>query len=222
MPRKPGLSKGANATASIMICMIFGGSAYAEQSAVGWGDLAPPQSVIEDPFADLSYEQLDALRKLLRHETSKANPSRGITSDDAVKLRTQLADDGLDVDWLFKQRQIVMQARRDQSTSVNPDVIDTKIRLPGYVLPLEFEGLKVTSFLLVPYAGACIHTPPPPANQMVHVSYQEGIEVSGLFTPVWIEGKITAEYLAQDIGYSDGESRVEVGYQMSAESVYLY
>src|SRR5512139_3523363 len=44
-----------------------------------------------------------------------------------------------------------------------------KIRLPGYVVPLEMgEGGRLSQFLLVPYFGACIHTPPPPANQIVH------------------------------------------------------
>ncbi len=131
-------------------------------------------------------------------------------------------DEGLDVELLFEQRELIIQERRAQSTAVNPNVIGKEVRLPGYVLPLEFEGQKVTSFLLVPYAGACIHTPPPPANQMVHVTYPDGIEVSGLFTPVWIEGKMNAEFSVQDVGLSDGGSRVEVGYEMSANDVYLY
>jgi hypothetical protein len=43
------------------------------------------------------------------------------------------------------------------------------IRLPGYVVPLEQSRGEVKEFLLVPYFGACIHSPPPPANQIVHV-----------------------------------------------------
>ena len=44
------------------------------------------------------------------------------------------------------------------------------IRLPGYIVPLEVnEEGRTTDFLLVPYFGACIHTPPPPANQIVLV-----------------------------------------------------
>ena len=41
-------------------------------------------------------------------------------------------------------------------------------RSAGFVLPLEKKGDKVTEFLIVPYFGACIHTPPPPANQIIH------------------------------------------------------
>ena len=49
------------------------------------------------------------------------------------------------------------------------DLNGANIRLPGYVLPLELSRGEVKEFLLVPYFGACIHSPPPPANQIVHV-----------------------------------------------------
>lgn len=202
--------------------MALGMSAAAERSAISWTELVGPQLIVEDPFAGLAPEQLDALRTILRFETSKDASSRYITSHEAEKLRSQLSSEGLDVDWLFKQRELIIQQRQAQSAAVNPDVIGMEVRMPGYVLPLEFEGQKVTSFLLVPYAGACIHTPPPPVNQMVHVTYPDGIEVVGLFTPVWIEGKMNAEFSVQDVGLSDGGSRVEVGYKMSAEKVSLY
>lgn len=197
-------------------------SAAAEPSEISWAELAPPQAIIEDPFTELTTEQLEALRTILRYESSKDKSNSYITAERAENLRNQLADEGLDVEWLFEQRETIIQERHAQSIAVNENVIGTEVRIPGYVLPLEFDGQKVTSFLLVPYAGACIHTPPPPANQMVHVSYPDGIEVSGLFTPVWIEGKMSAEYSTQDVGLSDGESRVEVGYGMSAKKVRLY
>ena len=44
-----------------------------------------------------------------------------------------------------------------------------QVRIAGYLLPTEFSGDRVVEFLLVPTAGACVHTPPPPLNQLVHV-----------------------------------------------------
>lgn len=49
------------------------------------------------------------------------------------------------------------------------DLNGANVRLPGYVVPLEQTRGEVKEFLLVPYFGACIHSPPPPANQIVHV-----------------------------------------------------
>ncbi|WP_139838240.1 DUF3299 domain-containing protein, partial [Roseovarius gaetbuli] len=67
-----------------------------------------------------------------------------------------------------------------------------------------------------------IHTPPPPANQVVHVVYPEGIEINGLFTPVWISGEIAAERSIQSIGYVDGQTPVSVSYTMQPDAVQKY
>ncbi|WP_139838052.1 DUF3299 domain-containing protein, partial [Roseovarius gaetbuli] len=67
-----------------------------------------------------------------------------------------------------------------------------------------------------------IHTPPPPANQVVHVVYPEGIEINGLFTPVWISGEIAAERSIQNIGYVDGQTPVSVSYTMHPNAVQKY
>src|SRR5687768_227568 len=44
-----------------------------------------------------------------------------------------------------------------------------RVRVPGYMVPLDDSASGVDEFILVPYYGACIHTPPPPPNQMVYV-----------------------------------------------------
>ncbi|MFA0698623.1 DUF3299 domain-containing protein, partial [Vibrio sp. 10N.222.49.C9] len=77
-------------------------------------------------------------------------------------------------------------------------------------------------FFLVPTAGACIHTPPPPPNQIVLVEYPEGIELVSLQTPVWVEGELFNEAAKANVNYSDGASNVETVYQMSAQEVELY
>ena len=44
-----------------------------------------------------------------------------------------------------------------------------KVKMSGYVVPLDTQRGQAREILLVPYFGACIHMPPPPANQIVHV-----------------------------------------------------
>jgi hypothetical protein len=62
------------------------------------------------------------------------------------------------------------------------------VRIPGFVVPLEEtkDGLK--EFLLVPYFGACIHSPPPPSNQIVHVLPQSVAKGVRSMDAVWISG----------------------------------
>ena len=71
---------------------------------------------------------------------------------------------------------------------VNPAMAGRSIRIPGYVVPLEEtkDGLK--EFLLVPYFGACIHTPPPPANQIIHVLPKTPARGVKSMDAVWISG----------------------------------
>jgi uncharacterized protein len=63
------------------------------------------------------------------------------------------------------------------------------VRIPGYMVPLEDDQTQVSEFLLVPYAGACIHVPPPPANQMVWVKMAGGRPLAFTWDPIWIEGE---------------------------------
>lgn len=90
-----------------------------------------------------------------------------------------------------------------------------QVKLPGYIVPLEVgEDGRTTEFLLVPYYGACIHVPPPPSNQIVHVVSEIGIKVEELYQPYWIEGPMRVQ--------SSSSELAEAGYQMEAEKIYAY
>ncbi len=90
-----------------------------------------------------------------------------------------------------------------------------QVRLPGYIVPIDIaEDGKVSKFLLVPYFGACIHVPPPPANQIVYVQFAEGVLLDELYQPFWIEGPLQAQAVSSEIA--------EAGYQMRASRVYSY
>ena len=65
-----------------------------------------------------------------------------------------------------------------------------KVRLPGFVVTLEGDEKSVREFLLVPYFGACIHVPPPPSNQVVHVFPAKPMAERLAMYPVWVSGTI--------------------------------
>ena len=111
----------------------------------------------------------------------------------------------------------------DQAPTV--DTLDgRRVRMPGYLLPLEFEDNEVSEFFLVPYLGACIHVPPPPANQIVYGSYEPGYEIEDLYTPVWISGKLKVERASSQLGETGYEETLEVttGYTMKVEKIEPY
>jgi len=87
-----------------------------------------------------------------------------------------------------------------------------RVRLAGFALPLEFGGFEVTEFLLVPYFGACIHVPPPPANQIVYVKTDKPYPVTGLYDAVQVTGTLKAKpylNLLGDAGYTMEVKEVE-------------
>jgi hypothetical protein len=87
------------------------------------------------------------------------------------------------------------------------------VRLPGFVVPLDETPAGLTSFLLVPYFGACIHTPPPPANQIVHVRSATPVKARTM-DPVWVRGTLKIERQASSMGTS--------GYRLDAAGVEPY
>ncbi|MBA3852806.1 MAG: hypothetical protein C0503_00235 [Gemmatimonas sp.] len=80
-------------------------------------------------------------------------------------------------------------------TRVAPDSLKRldgqRVRIPGFVVPLDDAQEDGAEFLLVPYYGACVHTPPPPPNQMAFVTMQGGRSIKlALFDAVWMEGTL--------------------------------
>jgi hypothetical protein len=75
------------------------------------------------------------------------------------------------------------------------------VRLPGFVVPLDFShGSEYREFLLVPYFGACIHTPPPPPNQIVYVAADPAVTVENIWEPVWVVGHLHTQRKDTDTG----------------------
>ena len=73
-----------------------------------------------------------------------------------------------------------------------------KVMIPGFTVPLTFgKDSESNEFLLVPYYGACLHQPPPPPNQTIHVKSENPIQIRDLSQAVWVEG-----YLATEASYT--------------------
>jgi hypothetical protein len=201
-------------------------TAYAQTPReVGWKDLLPPRVEIVNPFVRLTAEQQRALLDLatLRDRITAGAPplSEGERADERF-LTSQLRRDGLDVEGLLATRNRMLEAHRARARAVNPQLDGQIVRIAGYLLPLEFTGRSVREFLLVPWVGACIHTPPPPANQIVHVTLEQAFEHDGLFKPVVVTGRVSARESRKSVFVVDGTSDVEVSYLVRATQVSAY
>ena len=85
--------------------------------------------------------------------------------------------------------------------NVEQALIGQTVRMPGFILPLDYQpGGAIDEFLLVPYFGACIHTPPPPPNQIVYVTLDEPLRVDRLWDPVWVTGELSSDRHMNGLG----------------------
>jgi hypothetical protein len=96
----------------------------------------------------------------------------------------------------------------------NSEMDGAAVKLPGYVIPLEEAKGELKEFLLVPYFGACIHTPPPPANQIVHVIAAKPVKGFRMMDAVWVSGTLKTFRQQSEMGMS--------GYNMDAVRVEPY
>jgi hypothetical protein len=170
----------ALATFSSTIFAKSGDSISAEETqfqTVEWVDLIPPEvlEILLNPPAYIS-------------EIEDGSPEDQITS--------QISNATLEEEEDVYQRALA-------STDVNTELDGQSVRIPGFVVPLEFdEAQTISQFFLVPYFGACLHMPPPPPNQIILVDAPAGVQMAALYEPFWIEGQISTTVSENDMAKS--------------------
>lgn len=117
-------------------------------------------------------------------------------------------------DPIFYEQNPDMQVQTALDAPVVPELDGQQVKIPGYVVQLEGDDRRVTEFLLVPYFGACIHVPPPPPNQIIHVRFPEGVPYPVTYDAVWVTGTMKVEHKDSDLAV--------VGYQIDAAAVISY
>ena len=146
-----------------------------------------PHRVQAEEVIDLAWEDL-----LPENETWIPNDIRAFIDHDSAPLSSQQpASSGVRSDW-------------------NGQIV----RLPGFIVPIDYSGTGVTAFILVPYVGACVHVPPPPANQLVFVTTEEPYESKGMFEAVNVIGMFGVSAIYTELA--------EIGYALSADRIVPY
>ena len=209
---------------ALLFAAVTATAQAAQPRELGWDDLVPASAAFDDPFAALSPDHLYLLATVASFRDAQAAGAEvdALTIEEAKDALAELNAEGIDVDGLLARRAEVSEKRRQHALSTNSELEGERIRMPGYVLPLEYEGQKVTEFLLVPFVGACIHTPPPPPNQIVHVKVESGFQSRGMFEPVWVNGILKAEKTNPNLSFVDGSANIPVAYTLTAEQVEPY
>ncbi|MDN3718057.1 DUF3299 domain-containing protein [Vibrio breoganii] len=201
------------------LLFIFASFSTSSAEMIQWKDLIPPATeTIELPA--LSKPQVSHLYNILNYRnTSKRRDMSDAESQQYQKDIDALRTSGYEADDLLKLRDEALAIERRRLSTVNMQLNLSNVSIPGFLVPLEMEGMLTTKFLLVPTAGACIHTPPPPANQTVIVELKKGFELQDLYKVIVVTGDIVTKQQDLPISFIDGTEVVSTGYSMSAVSV---
>ena len=213
-------------TAVLLILGFSISAAWAiETREITWDDLVPAEAEFDDPFTLLDEDTLYEL-SLIAEVRDRIEAKQEIDDETMANYKQRVSDleeEGIDVHGLIDMRDQVAAERTAKLQLTNTQLEGQQVKIPGYLLPLEFEGEMVTEFFLVPYVGACIHVPPPPPNQIVHVTTPTPFPLDGgFYTAVWVNGVLRSENANTNLSFIDGASDVPSGYKINAESVKRY
>ena len=156
---------------------------------------------------------LTAASGLLLPATARANTWQEITWDDLVPPGvpySEVIGEG-EVD---EANDVWKPIFDENGVKLNDSLDGKRIKMPGYITPLEFTSDGMTEFLLVPYLGACIHVPPPPPNQIVFVDTATPWPGDDIWDAIWIYGTLTTQMRTTDLA--------EIGYHLAAEKIEIY
>jgi hypothetical protein len=187
-----------------------------EAQRINWPDLAPVVE-FEDPFEALPSNQLQSLSIVARiQEMQKSSPekvSAGMLEEYEENLQ-KLKEEDVDIEYLFSKRQEIKELRSNAARTLNNSLMGKFCQMSGFLLPLEVDAGMTSEFLLVPWVGACIHTPPPPPNQIVYVSLQKPTKVRSQFQPIQVIGIMEPGLNSKNLYLVDGSADIPVGYTM--------
>ncbi len=182
---------------------------------ITWDSLRPEQTQQHT----LSASDKALITEIYVYEVAQETRQLSPMEHEGYVQRVELAKKhGLDV------RQAVSELLNDKrdASAVIPNLKVEDMQLGGYLVPLEMDGMKGTQFILVPTAGACIHTPPPPTNQTILVNFPQGYEMQSLYAPVWVHGDIKTDAVETSVSLSDGNQAIQAGYVIQASNIVAY
>lgn len=193
--------------------------------SLDWAELPDPSSqVFEDPYRDLSPEQFDDVLFVVRlrgrlQQDAGSIEERQKWQELLTETEDALGADGIDVDWLLDQREVVTERRRKAGTSGNQQFDGQTITLAGFAIPAPSDPDGRPVAYLVPERGMCSHMPPPPPNQMIRVRLNGDWAPSYFHEPVRLTGKLTIYPTVQNMMVVDGLMPMSATFQLETERV---
>ena len=147
------------------LCLLATATQAAEPREITWDDLVPAEAQFDDPFTRLSEDQLYELTLVaqIRDRIDAGKEIDANTLETYHEYADSLKDQEVDIDGLLAMREEVTRQRIAKTFLANAQLDSQQVRMPGYLLPLEFNGNKVR--ISAGTLGRCLHPHPAAAAQ---------------------------------------------------------
>lgn len=204
----------------LCFCISF---IYAQgYQTIDWVDLEGKGEAYDDPFEKLSEEQLFNLSILYEIQNMDASEVDEYLQEDMDEAKQSLEKEKIDIKYYFDQAERIAKIREKESKLTNSTLNNKKVELSGFSLALGLNEGKIQEFLFVPFLGACIHTPPPPPNQILYVKSSKPVKVDDRFEPLTIRGTLQIKQNKNKLFLMDGEDDIQSGYIFLADEIKPY
>lgn len=211
--------------ALVLVHPFIAQTALASEAVLAWQDLIDTSvQSYEDPYRDLTYDQLDDVRavvlersKLAEGDLSAGDRKAARSNVDAAY--TRLAEAKIDVDWLISQRRVVAERRRRAATAGNAALDGGRFKIAGFVIPSPPEPDGTPVAYLVPERGMCSHLPPPPPNQMIRLQMPSDWTPDMIYEPVRVAGQLRLAPSEHQVMVVDGLVPMQATFSMDVRDL---
>ena len=142
-----------------------------------------------------SESNIDSITSDPKQPATEKQASQQESSEPEEEAQDQSSNDA--ANWRLLQK---LDYKTGKVPTQLEKIVDKKIRIPGYAVPLGNSFSQIKEFLLVPNQLACIHVPPPPPNLMINIKLKEPIERSQIYGPIWVTGELRLKTVESEYG----------------------
>ncbi|MGI9364050.1 MAG: DUF3299 domain-containing protein [Rhizobiaceae bacterium] len=199
-----------------------------QPTPLNWDQLPDSNAqVYEDPFTDLTSEQINALSDIVR--ASDTLKKTDVTLEDRAKFeqkkaqaKAKLANEGIDSDWMISQRWVVADLRTKAASAGNAALDDSLVTIGGFAIPAPPDANGTRFAYLVPVPGMCSHMPPPDPNQLIRLRLFGDWSPARMHEPVKITGRLQIAPTKQTFRVIDGPVPMVATWQLDVDQVVSY
>ena len=206
---------------TLLLSFFVPSISFAEQpQLVSWDELAALEILEDSQRSNMSLSQKEDLRTvMLLQEAIKSGHYAQTEIENGSKALKRLQNAGFNVQKLLNDEMKVSKDINGEKTQINWNIINKKVLIDGYILPLVWKNETVIEFLIVPWVGACIHTPAPQSNQIIHVLYPSGLNIQKQYQSFRLSGVLKHRPAEHELFLIDGSRHISASYALEDSQI---